>query len=267
MKIRELSKMSYVNPETIRVYRNKGMLRPVQDERSGYYEYSAEDLLNVLYIRKLTGSNLSLDTVSYTYEHSDLSDILEGYRREVARLDAEVEKLLKRQHMLKITMDHLEEYCEHASGISLINAFDTRYDLYFEKHSSNPAMGIWMKNIELFTQTVGIRREILSLEPLPENVPVHLGIGSYDGVLRAYHLPMPEEAIVFPKGKYVTSHVSLDDLHFISRSQLEPMMDYVKQNHYVIDSDATAFLFRIDHSGARPRRIYRLRVKVADLLP
>ena len=43
MKIRELSKLSFVNPETIRVYRNKGMLRPQRDIQNGYYDYSIED--------------------------------------------------------------------------------------------------------------------------------------------------------------------------------------------------------------------------------
>lgn len=264
MKISDLSKLSFVNPETIRVYRNRGILHPQRDAQNGYYDYSMEDLLNVLYIRKLTGSNLSLDTISHTYHHSDLSDILNGYRKELDRLNNEVEELLKRQYVLQITMEHLEEYRENMVGISLIDAFDTRYDSYFQESSQDPAMDIWMQNIELFTQTIGIKKELLLQEPMPERLPVRLGIGSYKVFLEGYGMPMPKEYIVFPKGKYVTAQVILDNLNYISKSQLQPMMDYIKQNHYTIDSDTTAFLFRIDHSGPTPQRIYRLRVKISE---
>ena len=138
------------------------------------------------------------------------------------RLNDAVEELLKRQYVLQITMEHLEEYRENMSGISLIDAFDTRYDSYFHEDSSDPAMDIWMKHIELFTQTVGIKKELLIQEPLPKKIPVQLGIGSYKGILMGYH----------------------------------------KEHNYTIDSDTTAFLFRIDHSESQPRRIYRIRVKV-----
>lgn len=264
MKIRELSKLSCVNPETIRVYRNKGMLRPQRDVQNGYYDYSMEDLLNVLYIRKLTGSNLSLDTISYTYDHSDLSDILHGYRKELHRLNDEVEEILKRQYVLQITMEHLEEYRENMFGISLIDAFDTRYDSYFEENVSDPAMKVWMKHIELFTQTVGIKKELLTQETLPEKIPICLGIGSYKGVLSGYHMPIPDNVVIFPKGKYVTMHIALEDMDFVPGRKLQPMVDFIKENHYIIDSDTTAFLFRIDHSGPKPQRIYRLRVKVLE---
>lgn len=264
MKIRQLSSLSLVNPETIRVYRSRGLLTPEKDTQSGYYDYSMEDLLNVLYIRKLTGSNLSLDTISHTYTSSDLSDILDGYRRELFQLNDKVAELLKRQYVLQITMEHLDEYRENMAGVSLIDAFDTRYDSYFHESRSDPSMNTWIKNIELFTQTIGIKKEHLIQEPLSEQIPVRLGIGSYEGILSAYQMPMPKKYVVFPKGKYVTAHVILDDLNFISKAQIQPMVDYIRQNHYIIDSDTTAFLFRIDHSEDRPRRIYRLRVKVAD---
>ena len=262
MKISELSGLSQLSSETIRIYRNKKLLRPEQDSQNGYYNYSMEDFLNVLYIRKLRGSNLSLGTISYTYEHDDLTDILAGYQRELERLNREVKEILKRQQVLQITMEHLEEYRENLSGAALIDAYDTRYDYYFDETISDPVMDIWIKNVELFTQTIGIQKELLMQDPLPEKIPISLGLGSYEGILSTHQMPIPENAVVFPKGLYVTTHVILDDLNYIDRAQLQPMMDYIQKHHYTVDSDTTAFLFRIDHSGPRPKRIYRLRVKV-----
>ena len=62
MKINELAKMSNVNAETIRMYRNKGLLAPRQNE-NGYYEYSMEDLQALLHVRKLRSMNVSLGAV------------------------------------------------------------------------------------------------------------------------------------------------------------------------------------------------------------
>ena len=57
MKINELAKLSGLNSETIRKYRERGLLKPVRNPENGYYEYSWPDFLNLLYIRKLRGQH------------------------------------------------------------------------------------------------------------------------------------------------------------------------------------------------------------------
>ena len=42
MKINELSKLTAINTETIRMYRNLGFLHPEKLE-NGYYDYSMQD--------------------------------------------------------------------------------------------------------------------------------------------------------------------------------------------------------------------------------
>lgn len=261
MKVKELSNISHVNMETIRMYRKKGMLVPKQNQENNYYEYTMEDFLNLLYIRKLRGSNLSLDTILYTYTHSDLSDVLDGYEKELVQIDEQIRELEKRRFILQITLEHLEEYKENMAGVSLIESYDDKYDCYFEK-SSDPVISSWIDKIELFTQTIGISKETLLQDELPEQVPIRIGIGSYRNILVQNNMPIPEGTVICPKGKYVTAHVELERLDVISRDQLTPLLDYVKEHGYIIDSDTTAFLFRIDYSGDKPKFIYRIRVKV-----
>ena len=67
MKINTLAGISCVNAETIRKYRNRNLLRPECDPENGYYRYTQADFLNLLYIRKLRGANLSLDSIESTY--------------------------------------------------------------------------------------------------------------------------------------------------------------------------------------------------------
>ena len=67
MKTNTLANLSDVNAETIRKYRDRSLLRPECNPENGYYEYSQADFLNLLYIRKLRGANLSLERIESTY--------------------------------------------------------------------------------------------------------------------------------------------------------------------------------------------------------
>ena len=52
MKIHELAHLSGVNPETIRMYRQKGLLHPAR-LANGYFDYSACNLYELMFVRKL----------------------------------------------------------------------------------------------------------------------------------------------------------------------------------------------------------------------
>lgn len=66
MKIHELARLSGVNPETIRMYRQKGLLHPAR-LANGYFDYSACNLYELMFVRKLRGANLGLETIASFY--------------------------------------------------------------------------------------------------------------------------------------------------------------------------------------------------------
>ena len=49
MKIHELAHLSGVNPETIRMYRQKGLLHPAR-LANGYFDYSACNLYELMFV-------------------------------------------------------------------------------------------------------------------------------------------------------------------------------------------------------------------------
>ena len=105
MKIHELSEMTHVKAETIRMYRNKGLLAPVKRE-SGYYEYTEDDVMFLLFIRKLRGMNLSIPTISFTYEHDTALDIVSLFQKEYDAIEENIRQLRKQQEMLKLHIKH-----------------------------------------------------------------------------------------------------------------------------------------------------------------
>ncbi|MCR5088735.1 MAG: MerR family transcriptional regulator [Oscillospiraceae bacterium] len=262
MKINELSKITHVNSETIRMYRNKGLLFPVQNE-NGYYEYSEADLQDLLFIRKLRGMNLSLDTVAETYEQRNVDEVIRGFCQDLNDLEEQIARLQKRQAMLRMHVEFYEAYRENTHGVAEVEIPDDRYDLVFDPARVSPELDVWLEHIALFTQGLYIPEELLQREPLPSAIPVKHTIGSFAPILEENHFPVPSDAIFTPRGHYLTAKVILRaGEETLAAAQLQPLTDYAAANGFRLRGDSTAFLFRIDHTERTARHIYRIRVRI-----
>lgn len=260
MKISELSKATGVNVETIRMYRNKGLLFPHQDE-NGYYEYSPEDVQALLHIRKMRSMNVSLGAIGYSYTHSDVDLLLDGFYKEYERLEDRLEELRRQKYMLKVTMDHFESYRENGDGVMAVEIPDDRYDLLLKENAGNEKLKPWLENMELFTLGLRIPGELLRGEELPEKIPFHVTVGTYVPILEMRQLEIPEEAVLVPKGTYLATKVEVCKENLLDREQLLPLFRYARENGYRILGDTTAFLFRVKQEKDGLRIRYRLRVR------
>lgn len=261
MKINELAKLSHVNPETIRMYRNKGLLRPQRGD-NGYFEYSWDDLQNLLYIRKLRGLDLSLNTVAYTYSHEDADDIVAGFQHECDRLSAQIDELCRRRYMLQMTTEHYRSYRENLKGVMPVQVPDERFDLPFDDNSAGGALAEWLNNMDLFTQGLRIPEEYLHADVLPDRIPVRLTLGTYRPVLESNGVAIPPEAACLPHGLYLAAVVERRG-GFIEGRQLQPVLDYARKHSYTLSGESTAFLFRVSQTPEGMVFTYRLRAHVA----
>ncbi len=265
MNIKKLSDISGVKSETIRLYRKLGFLHPSQNASNHYYDYSREDLLNLLYIKKLRGSGLSLNAIGYTYEHSHIEDVLGSYHKELEEIDRQIEILRQRRFALAMTLNHLEEYRWNASGVTEIESMDEKLDCYFDEHYDDPDFVCWIQNAVFFTQTLGLKKEqLICPDEMPDYLPVKVGLGTYRNILQEQKIVLPEKHTSCPPGRYVTARVELAELGIIEKEQLMPMMQYIHEKGLQVDSDTTAFLYRIDYNREQPVFIFRLRVKVTE---
>ena len=123
---------------------------------------------------------------------------------------------------------------------------------------------IWVKNVDLFIQVVCIAREYLTMETLPERVPIRLGLGTYTDILEEYPFPIPGDAKFFPEGRYASFYVTVEDPESVEGAQLKPIRDFLRENDMYPESDTTAYLHRVDNGGDRTRFIFCARVKVPD---
>lgn len=262
MKTNDLAALTGISPETIRKYRDKGMLKPDRLPENGYFDYSYADFLNLLYIRKLRGANLSLDTILHTYTQSDTSKLLHGFQKELLSLEEEIAHLERRRHMLRLTLDHLERDYNTMDEVKLIEVKDAKWDAYFESGSRQSVIGSWIQNINLFTIVAGVKKESLEQNPLPARIPFFLGLGTYTYILEKHQLPYPEEGVYFPAGTYVSFFLELENLDYIPGHKLEPIADYIRTNRLTLDSGTTAYLYRVDTTGKKHKFIFAFRIKV-----
>lgn len=262
LKINKLAKLSGVSVETIRKYRDRGLLLPERNPENGYYEYSNADFINLLYIRKLRGASLSLDVIETTCLSGDGKTILEGYRRTIESLEEQIRQLKRREMMLSVTYRHYERDAEAAEPIRVVEAFDVKIDTYFERDTLDRTTQFWVRNIDLFTLVVCIDQKYFEQETPPNRIPIRLGIGSYETVLKEENCPIPEKASVFPKGQYVSFFLEIENLKSISGEKLAPVRSYLKSRNLHALSDSTAYLYRVDHSRGTPRFVFCVRALV-----
>lgn len=262
MKINELARLSGVSPETIRKYRDRGLLTPQRNPENGYYEYSKADFLNLLYIRKLRGSSLSLDTIERTYHSEDAESLLEGYRMTIDALEEEIHRLRRREMMLRLSYRHYERDADYLGKIRVIDAFGAKYDSYFDFSDPDQARQLWIDNMDLFTLVVCIDRQYFEADTLPERIPLRVGLGTYEDILRETGLPLPHNVSIFPEGRYASFFLELEDAECMPGEALAPIRAYLREQGLRAVSDSTAYLYRVDQTEGRLRFVFCVRVRV-----
>lgn len=95
MKINELSKLTAINTETIRMYRNLGFLHPEKLE-NGYYDYSMQDYASIIHLKKLRAFDFSLQDIHESEHLDSLEEYLSRFKKVEIELHKEIESIQKK---------------------------------------------------------------------------------------------------------------------------------------------------------------------------
>ena len=108
MKVNELSKLTGVNIETIRSYREKGLLHP-EKLKNGYYDYGLGDYISLIYIRKYRGYSIGLNDISSFYSAKSNEEIHAVIDKEQQILSERIARLEEEKRYLELERIHLSE--------------------------------------------------------------------------------------------------------------------------------------------------------------
>lgn len=259
VKVNELSRISGVSTETIRMYRNMGLINPKQ-LANGYFDYTDADLRNLLHIRKMRGAGMGIENIKYLNLNSNQSEAYDTLREECESLEAQLKELKNQLYMLKVTMEHFRLYRDNPDDIVEINVAYDSYSVFYGKGITPTAIE-WMGYMNYMTQSIRISPEIMLAHNLPDTIELDFGVGTYDAVLYENNIAIPPNATCIPKGKYLTCWLIPETDNTIKKEKLVPLLKYAYEHNYRLTGDTTAFLYRVDISDDEPRFIYRFRAR------
>ena len=261
MKINELSRLSGINPETIRSYRNKGLLHPVQN-KNGYYEYSAADYVSLAYIRKMRGYSFTIEDIGRMYSSRDPEFLLDVFEREKLFLLDQIADLQNRLRFLELEQRHIQE-SSVIDNIMIMQSIDEKIDFYdldyflTNRHASH-RLGIYT----MMTPTVWIDPDVLNGGFDEEYVPIRIGIGTYRYLLSDLKTEAPASSIIIPNGVCVSQMLEISNMNQIRLEQIQPMISYAKENNCRYLSGTTGYLMNIENRDGTQICHFRIRAVV-----
>ncbi len=264
MNIKNLSRLTGINGETIRSYRIKGLLKPGPD-KNGYYNYTIEDHIPLIHLRKLRGFSMSLDMISRYYQTDDENELISMIEEEQSELRKQMAQMELELRLLEFEKHHIRQVGENGQNIYLLDAIDEKidyYNLYGSEHFKSD--NNLFPDIYAYTSpTLRISKEILNGECTERMIPIQAGIGTYRHIINDNSLPMPpSDYIVIPKTYCLCQIITLSRLDQMDLMMLKPLMDYAKQNNYVFISDTTGYLLRVQIKEDQTQFRFRIRAAV-----
>lgn len=177
------------------MYRQKGLLHPAR-LANGYFDYSACNLYELMFVRKLRGANLGLETIASFYAEDGQAGALRNMKQEIRALEEAIRELEQRKKQLMSTLGH---YVLFSNQPQQVQELTLRSECWFVPLELEPADSVcrrWMEHADaLFT---GIRIAPAYLEQPTQQVPYTMELGAYTEDLKRLKLPLPPQAAGCP---------------------------------------------------------------------
>ena len=260
MKINELSKLTAINTETIRMYRNLGFLHPEKLE-NGYYDYSMQDYASIIHLKKLRAFDFSLQDIHESEHLDSLEDYLSRFKKVEIELHKEIESIQKKIDFIHFEMEHvLSTMSTYDANVSLNQSVDTKIDIYPPFETNQLVDPTTYSNYFLYTTTpIFISKDILNGDIKDEIIETNVGIGTYLSIYQKMHVEIPDNAITIPNGLCITQIVYMKDLTHINILDIAPMINYAKKLNKKFISDTTGYLVGVTYEDKDPVYIMRIR--------
>lgn len=260
MKINELSKLTAINTETIRMYRNLGFLHPEKLE-NGYYDYSMQDYASIIHLKKLRAFDFSLQDIHESEHLDSLEEYLSRFKKVEIELHKEIESIQKKIDFIHFEMEHvLSTMSTYDANVSLNQSVDTKIDIYPPFETNQLVDPTTYSNYFLYTTTpIFISKDILNGDIKDEIIETNVGIGTYLSIYQKMHVEIPDNAITIPNGLCITQIVYMKDLTHINILDIAPMINYAKKLNKKFISDTTGYLVGVTYEDKDPVYIMHIR--------
>ena len=257
MNIKKICELTQTGKETLRLYREKGLLHPHKNPDNRYYDYSVHDLVTLLFVKKLRYFSLPLASIKALLNSESPQPIIEHYDDQIDELQQEIMQLQKKISHIKIARQHLINSLDLDQKVREMDFKIYRYDVYDKEMVER------LKNSAIYINSLLIKEEDLLDEA--GACPVHLALGFDDSILSEYQLSITSGAIVTPPGHYLCTCIPIESFDVMDKGKLRHLFEYAKKKRYRIVGHLVSFLVHIDRREAGTVFYYRVRVRVEKM--
>lgn len=262
--VRQLSRRLGISTDTIRHYRELGLLHP-QIRDNGYAAYSLDDMLRILVTREMRSMDISLPEAQDFLQHRTMGDYNDFLAlRERALRD--------RIHYLQLELGRLQETKTYAScGVRLLGQVEE-----FDGPSTwavssigveNPygrgdVLAEWVEHFPFTYVSATITLEDLQKTQGDTPYPVTVGAGALEKYVHTFSLPLPDYAHFQPGGHFIRTCIVTRDVLHITPRDLAPLHEYAAAHSMRFVSCTGGRILFMEDSGSAPEYYLLVWVRV-----
>ena len=259
MKIHELARLSGVNPETIRnVPAKRPVLHPAK-LANGYFDYSACNLYELMFVRKLRGANLGLETIASFYAEDGQAGALRNMKQEIRALEEAIRELEQRKKQLMSTLGHYVLFSNQPQQVQELTCVRSAGSCRWSWNRRTAcADGGWNTRMLCSPASASTRRIWNSRR---SRCLIRWSWEAYTEDLKRLKLPLPPQARRMPGGTYLSSFLEAETDGTPGRS-LQPVIDYAAAHHYRFCPEQGAFLYCLNGGEEALQLVFCFQVRV-----
>ena len=262
--VRQLSRRLGVSTDTIRHYRELGLLHP-QIRENGYAEYGTDDMLRILVTREMRSMDISLpETQDFLHRRTmgSFNDWLSLRRQalcdHISRLQMELSRLEETRAYASCgvrLLGRVEEFDGPSTwAVSAIGVKDP--------YARGEVLAEWIDRFPFTYVSATIALGDLLAAQGDEPYPVTMGAGALAKYVEAFSLPLPDYAHFQPGGHFIrTCIVTRDPLHITPRD-LAPLHAYAAEHGFAFASCTGGRILFMEDGGDAPEYYLLVWVRV-----
>ncbi len=252
--IHRFSKAVGLRPETIRYYREMGLLHP-EIQSNGFYYYDQNDAIITLMIRELKAYDFSLDTIKESMQNQTIEDIVDQLKNRETSLIEQIRQIELELSRMKETRIYTE------CGLRLRNCVEefngpATWAVPFNEDSDHfcktTQLNQWSSYFPFVYASLTIPQD--QLISRQENTPfsVKLGLGSLIHYVEKFKLPLDSTCLFQPGGHFIRTCIIVRDINHITPQDCDILYQYVHKRHYRFASCTGGRILFVEHADTEP---------------
>lgn len=145
----EFARLCGTTKETLRHYNNIGLLKPAKVTENGYQYYSAFQFYDFYFISTFRGTGMNLKELEEKLAETDERAFCDTLRHQLKKIQAEKKELIKKEKLLKRTIDKFD-YLYEGDRVGSLELYDMEEEYYIATPVNGDADDdrVWMETLK-----------------------------------------------------------------------------------------------------------------------